>query len=114
MGAVASVVTGGSSWRFLKPTSAAMPGHRGCRATPLRVPTHRRRGAADARARDRSHAAWVRTILVPVTVALALAVGLALRLAGEARAAHVLWVIVLTGVIAPLAVAVVRRMLHGQ
>ncbi len=60
------------------------------------------------------HAAGVRSILVPVTIALALASGLVLRLAGEARAAHVLWTVVLLAVIVPLAVDVVRRMLHGQ
>jgi heavy metal translocating P-type ATPase len=49
-----------------------------------------------------------------VTVLLALAVGLLLRLGGDAGAAHVLWVIVLAAVIVPLAFAVARRMLHGQ
>ena len=59
-------------------------------------------------------AAHVRAALVPVAVALALAVGVALILAGEAHAADVLWSIVLIAVIVPLAFEVGRRMLRGQ
>jgi heavy metal translocating P-type ATPase len=51
---------------------------------------------------------------VPVTVLLALAGGLLLRLTGHAPAAHALWVVVLVCVIVPLAFAVARRMVHGQ
>jgi heavy metal translocating P-type ATPase len=56
----------------------------------------------------------VRSALTPAAVAIALVTGLVLRLADEERAARVLWVIVLVGVIAPLALAVGRRMLRGQ
>ncbi len=56
----------------------------------------------------------MRTTLIPVGVALALALGLVLRLVDQADAAHVLWSAVLVAVIAPLVVAVVRRMLRGQ
>lgn len=66
------------------------------------------------RARERPQAACVRSVAVPVTVLLALAAGLVLRVAGENHAADVLWVAVLVAVIMPLAFAVARRMLHGQ
>jgi heavy metal translocating P-type ATPase len=56
----------------------------------------------------------VRSALIPAAIALALAAGLVLRLGDQERAAHVLWVIVLLGVIAPLAFAVGQRMLRGQ
>ena len=56
----------------------------------------------------------VRNILVPAGVALALLSGLVLRLAGHDNAAHALWVVTLAGVIVPLAVAIARRMFHGQ
>ena len=45
---------------------------------------------------------------------MALVCGLVLRLAGEGRAAHALWFVTLAGVIVPLAIAIARRMSHGQ
>jgi heavy metal translocating P-type ATPase len=68
----------------------------------------------DARARRTGQDGWVRSTLVPAAVALALAAGVALLLAGAAHAAHVLWAGVLVAVIVPLAIAVGRRMLRGQ
>ena len=70
--------------------------------------------SADARRAALTDDAPVRTVLVPVAVGLALAAGLALRLAGKASAAHVLWTIVLVAVIVPLVVEVAKRMLRGQ
>jgi heavy metal translocating P-type ATPase len=56
----------------------------------------------------------VKSIVIPAGVAGALAVGFALRFAGHAYPAHVLWIAVLAAVIVPLAYAIARRMLRGQ
>ena len=61
-------------------------------------------GDADAGAGRVAHDVRVRRLLVPVVVALALASGLALKLAGEGRIADGLWILVLLAVILPLAV----------
>ena len=72
------------------------------------------RARADVRARDRAQSAWVRSVLTPVTVLVALAAGIVLHATGAGHAADVLWTVVLIAVIVPLAFTVVRRMLHGQ
>ena len=56
----------------------------GARAqSALRVPTRGERGVTDASARPVAHHVLVRSLLVPVVVALALASGLVLKFAGE-------------------------------
>ena len=93
--------------------------HRGCvhpgsRPTPLRLLRTARAASADACTRRNGEHGEVKSASVPIAVALALVVGIVLRLAGEDRAADVLWALVLVGVIVPLAVNVVQRILRGQ
>ncbi len=77
------------------------------------LPTRCRVGA-DARRRAPADDGEVRSLLVPVAVALALVAGLVLTVLGETQAADIVWTIALVAVIGPLAYAVARRMLHGQ